>query len=157
VSTPLPDRGSSRRKVGYAVAWVVAAVLAVTVGVLAVNGLGASIRDRGPTVNDAVREAQLNEEREGGATPNPDDTRSRKDIRDEFGVFVVECQGPIATGVRTEPAAGWRTVSYETGPDDDVDAVFARAAESIELEVFCNRGVPTIADLERKTLPDDDE
>lgn len=142
---------------GYALAWVLAAALAVTVGVIAVNGIGASIRDRGPTVNDAVREAQLNEEREGGASPDPDDARSRKDISDEFGVFVVECQGPIAIGVRTEPAAGWRTVSYETGPDDDVDAVFAKAAESIELEVFCNRGVPTIADLERKTLPEPDD
>ncbi len=157
MSTPSPARGSSRRRIGYAVAWLLAAALAVSVGVLAVNGLGASIRDRGPTVNDAVREAQLNEEREGGASPDPGDARTREEIREDFGVFVVECQGPIATGVRTEPAEGWRTVSYETGPDDDVDAVFARAAESIEIEVFCNRGVPTVADLERKTLPEIDD
>ena len=58
---------------------------------------------------------------------------------------------------RPEPAPGWRIVSYETGPDDDVDAVFAKAAESIEIEVFCNRGIPTVADLERKTLPEGDD
>jgi len=157
VSTPSPGRASSRRKVGYAVAWLLAASIAVTVGVVAVNGIGASIRDRGPTVNDAIRQAQLAEQREGSASPDPDDPRSRKEITEDFGVFVVECQGAIATGVRTEPAPEWHTVSYETGPDDDVDAVFAKKAESIEIEVFCNRGVPTVADLERKTLPEIDD
>jgi hypothetical protein len=153
----MSGNGSVRRNVGNAVAWVLAAVLAVGVGVVAVNGLGTSIRDRGPTVNQAIREAQLNEEREGKASPDPDDSVLRKEIGDEFGAFVVECQGPIATGVRTELVPGWRTVSYEAGPDDDVDAVFSKAAESIEIEVFCNRGVPTISDLERKTLPELDD
>ena len=157
MSTPSSGDGSARRGVGFAVAWVLAAIVAVSVGLVAVNGLGASIRDRGPTVNDAIHEAQLNEEREGIASADPDDERHSKEIREEFGVFEVECQGPIATGSRPEPAPGWRIVGYETGPDDDVDAVFAKAAESIEIEVFCNRGIPTVADLERKTLPEGDD
>ena len=54
------------------------------------------------------------------------------------------CRGAFALGldVRPDEAAGWRTVSYETGPDDDVDAVFAQRDRSIEIEVFCNLGTP---------------
>jgi len=47
-------------------------------------------------------------------------------------------------------------VSYEPGPDDDVDAVFANRGRSIELEVCCTRGEPTISEIERNTLPDGD-
>ena len=46
-------------------------------------------------------------------------------------------------------------MSFEPGPDDDVDAVFANAGRSVELEVFCNRGTPTLAEIERHDLPDD--
>ena len=37
-----------------------------------------------------------------------------------------------------------------------MDAVFAQARRSIDLEVFCNRGEPTVAELERNELPEDD-
>ena len=37
-----------------------------------------------------------------------------------------------------------------------MDAVFANRGRSIEIEVYCNQGRPTVSDLERKTLPDDD-
>ena len=47
-------------------------------------------------------------------------------------------------------------VSFEPGPDDDVDAVFAQARRSVEIEVFCNRGVPTVAEIERNELADND-
>jgi hypothetical protein len=72
-------------------------------------------------------------------------------------VLVVACQGLYALGVEARPdkQAGWRVVSYESGPDDDVDAVFANRDRSIEVEVYCNGSEPTIADLERNTLPDD--
>lgn len=60
-----------------------------------------------------------------------------------------------STRARTRRPA-WRIVSYERGPDDDVDAVFGNRLESVDLEVFCNRGEPTVAEIERNTLPDDD-
>ncbi len=91
---------------------------------------------------------------EGSATPRPDAERIRRSIVDEFGTFEVECRGVVVYGLSTDTAPGWRTVSYEPGPDDDVDAVFARAGDSIEVDVFCDQGRPTISDLERKTLPD---
>lgn len=144
----------TRRALGYGAGWLVAAVLAVVVGVLAVSSLGASIRDRGPVVTEAIRTAQLEEE--GRLEPALEDDVVRQEISDDFGVFVVECRGVVAYGIDARTASGWRTVSFEPGPDDDVDAVFVRQAESIELEVFCNRGRPTIAEIERKTLPDDD-
>ena len=82
----------------------------------------------------------------------------RRSIDEEFGSFVVECRGIYAYGVGVVPdeAAGWRVVSFERGPDDDVDAVFTQARRSIDIEVFCNRGQPTVAELERNELPEDD-
>ena len=135
--------------------WLLAAALAVTVGVVAVTTVGASMRGRGPLGNEVIRTAELSE---GTARPDPDATRVREVITEEFGEFVVECRGVVAYGIAVRPdtEAGWRVVSYERGPDDDVDAVFARQRESIEIEVFCNRGRPTVAELERNTLPDDD-
>ena len=61
------------------------------------------------------------------------------------------CHGPR----RRAGSDGWRIVSYERGPDDDVDAVFSSRGRSVEVEVFCNQGEPTVSDLERNTLPDD--
>ncbi|GAW50859.1 MULTISPECIES: hypothetical protein [unclassified Nocardioides] len=138
-----------RRSVGFAVAWVGAAALAVTIGVLTVSSVGASIRGQGPLGNDVVRP-------EGSSRPEPGATRIRDEIEDVFGTFVVECRGVVAYGIATETRDGWRTVSYEPGPDDDVDAVFAKQGSSIELEVYCNQGRPTLGDRESKTLPDED-
>lgn len=142
----------SRRWVGYAAAWLAAALVAVAVGVLAVSSVGASVRDRGPLGN----ETQRTESVEGSAAPRPGTTRVQRTITDEFGSFVVECRGAVAYGLETTTEPGWRTVSFEPGPDDDVDAVFARRGDSIEVEVFCDQGRPTVSDLERKTLPEDD-
>lgn len=140
---------------GYAVAWSVAASVAVTVGVVSVTTMGDTIRDRGPLGNEVARLAELEE---GEARPDPDDPRVTETIRGEYGRFTVACQGAVAIGVavRADEATGWRVVSYEPGPDDDVDAVFSNRRRSVELEVFCNRGEPTVAEIERKTLPDDD-
>jgi hypothetical protein len=141
-----------RRSVGFALAWVVAAVLAVTVGVLAVSSVGASVRDRGPLGNEVPDVDQT----EGASTPNPNAAVVGRTVEDEFGTFEVECRGVVAYGLAAVPADGWRVVSYEQGPDDDVDAVFAQGGRSIEIEVYCNQGRPVIGDREEKTLPDDD-
>ena len=148
---------SMRTVVGWTLGWIVAAALSVTVGVVAVTSLGASIRDRGPIGdNELIRQAELAEG--ASAAPDPDAERIRTTVEDEFGGFVVECQGVYAYGIEARPdeAAGWRTVSFERGPDDDVDAVFANAGRSIDLEVFCNRGRPTVAEIEFNELPDED-
>ncbi|GAA1996738.1 hypothetical protein [Nocardioides kribbensis] len=144
------EHGDWRRVVGYALAWGLAAALAVTIGVLAVTSLGDSIRGRGPLgSNELIRNAEQDDD----APYDPQGESIRTVVRDEFGGFVVECQGFTAIGVEPRPARGWTTVSYETGPDDDVDAIFTSGARSIEVEVFCNAGVPTVAEIERKTLP----
>ncbi len=142
------------RRIGFALAWVVAAIVAVSVGLAAVSTVGASIRGRGPLGS----EVNLDDVREGTATPDPDAPKIRDTIKGEWGSFVVECRGAIAYGIdiRAAKKDGWQVVSYERGPDDDVDAVFSSAGGSIDLEVFCAQGRPTISDLERNTLPDDD-
>ena len=139
------------KRIGFGIAWVVATVLAVTIGVVAVSTAGASLRGRGPVgENVGLREASAD------STPGPDPTATkiRERIAGDWGAFVVECQGTYAYGIRTEPAEekGWRIVSYEEGPDDDVDAVFSNGRNSVDLEVFCNAGRPTVAEIERNTL-----
>jgi len=123
----------------------------VTVGLVAVSTVGASIRGRGPLGTEVVPEG-----REGVVQPTrlaePGPSRT---FEGEYGAFEVRCRGSYAVGVDARPAAGWRTVSYERGPDDDVDAVFSNGGSSVDLEVFCNAGRPTLAELERNTLPDD--
>ncbi len=146
-------RAARRRVVGYALAWLVAATVAVTVGVVAVSSVGASVRDRGPLGNEVPDADQV----EGASVPDPDATRVSRDIEGEFGVFTVECRGVVAYGLDTETAPGWRTISFERGPDDDVDAVFVKGGRSIEIEVYCNQGRPTIGDQEVKTLVDEDD
>ena len=160
MSTPRPDRpdGPGRRPrartLGYVAGWLLAAAVAVSVGLIAVSSVGASLRDRGPMVNEAIAEALRIDAGDGRLVPPENAARVRREIADEFGAFVVECQGVVATGVSAEPVDGWRTVSFEAGPDDDVDAVFAKGDRSIEVEVFCNRGEPTVSDLERNELPE---
>ena len=142
----------SRRIFGYVLAWIVAAAVAITVGVVAVSSVGASVRDRGPLGN-VVPDVDATE---GASTPDPEATPVGRAVEDEFGTFEVECRGVVAYGLAAVPADGWRVVSYEEGPDDDVDAVFASGNRSIEVEVYCNQGRPTIGDREVKTLPEDD-
>lgn len=149
------DPSNLRRALAWTLGWLLAAAASVTVGVVVVTQLGASNRDRGPIGdNELIRQAELTE---GAATPDPGAAVVRHSIDEQFGSFVVECRGIYAYGVEALPdqAAGWRVVSFERGPDDDVDAVFARERRSIEIEVFCNRGEPTIAEVERNELPDD--
>ena len=147
---------SNRRALAWLLGWLLAAAASVAVGVVVVNQLGDSFRDRGPIGdNELIRQAELTE---GSATPDPDAEVVRRSIDEEFGSFVVECRGIYASGVETRPdlAAGWREISFERGPDDDVEAVFAQDRRSIEIEVFCNRGEPTVAEIERNELPEGD-
>jgi len=142
----------SRRAVGYAVAWVLAAVVAVTAGVLAVSSVGASVRDRGPLGNEVVRQ----EVATSSATPAPGATRTTRVFEDDFGTLEVECRGLVAHGLGVQTAPGWRTRSFESGPDEEVEAVFVGRGGVIEIEVYCNRGWPRIADLDRTARSDDD-
>jgi len=145
-----------RKTVGLVAAWLVAVLAAVAVGVVAVSTVGASIRGRGPLGGEVSRDAAGTPQ--ASVRVDADATAVRHRFAGEYGAFVTECRGVVARGLSAEPArsAGWRTVSYEKGPDDDVDAVFSNGRNSVELEVFCNRGRPTLAELERHTLGADD-
>lgn len=133
--------------------WAATTAVAVLVGVFAVSTVGATIRDRGPVGDEVLRDAVV----EPAAVPSPSGPRVRDEIAGEWGAFDVECRDTWAygVGVRPDEAAGWRVVSWEKGPDDDVDAVFSNGRSSVDLEVFCNRGRPTLAELERNTLGED--
>jgi hypothetical protein len=127
--------------------------VAVLVGVLAVSVVGATIRDRGPVGEDVMTDTSAPQ----SSVPSPEGPEVRDEVSGEWGAFEVACRDTWAYGVAARPdtAAGWRVVSWEKGPDDDVDAVFSDGRNSVDLEVFCNRGRPTLAELERNTLGDD--
>jgi hypothetical protein len=126
-----------RRRIGYVLAWLIAAAVAIAIGIGAVSTVGASIRDRGPLGTEVVRDVGTTTQ-----LPSPaPETAMRKDtITGDFGSFEVGCRG----------------VSYEPGPDEDVDAVFVNRDRSVDVEVFCNRGKPTVAEIERDNVIDDD-
>jgi hypothetical protein len=132
--------------------WAATTAVAVLLGVLAVSTVGATIRDRGPVGDEVLRSDTVKP-----PTTSPAGPAVRDEVSGEWGAFVVECRDTWAYGVAARPdtAAGWRVVSWEKGPDDDVDAVFSDGRNSVDLEVFCNRGRPTLAELERNTLGDD--
>ncbi len=141
------------RRFGYVAAWLVAALVAVAVGIAAVSTVGASIRDRGPLGIEVARDV---DRREPVPTPDPGVAMRRDTVTGEFGEFVAGCRGVVAYGLSARAVSPWQVVSYDQGPDDDVDAVFSRRGRSIEVEVFCNQGKPTVAEIERNTLPEDD-
>ncbi|WP_137292675.1 hypothetical protein [Nocardioides dongxiaopingii] len=146
----------SVRTLGYLAGWLGAAALAVAVGLFAVTGVGASVRDRGPLNGQqrAFEAAGLGTP--GAVTPDPAAERREQVFDDDFGSITVACRGAVAYGVEAAPAPGWTTIGFEPGPDDDVDAVFSSGARSIELEVYCNGGRPTLSDREDQTLGDGD-
>ena len=128
----------------------------MAVGLFAVLSLSASFRDRGPLATEERAVLEARADLEGVAVPDPSAPVRSRDFDGEFGTFEVECQGAVASTVAAVPASGWRIISYETGPDDDVDAVFSSGDRSVQLDVFCNGGVPAISDREVKTLPGKD-
>jgi hypothetical protein len=139
-----------KRAALYALTWLVAVTVATGVALAAVQAVGDAALDRGP-LGPAV---QPIEETELGAIPTdgPDAwPKVTKVMRGQYGAFVVSCLGPYAVGenVTAEDEDGWQAISFEPGPDDDVDAVFAKDTLSLEVEVYCNQGSPTIADIER--------
>ncbi|MEO9325337.1 hypothetical protein ABFT23_17730 [Nocardioides sp. C4-1] len=144
------------RTVAYLAAWLAAAVAAVGVGLLAVTGVGASVRDRGPITGQEQYVQEALEDAEGRAEADPAADRVTETFDGDFGSVVVTCQGAVAFGDAARAAPGWRRVSLERGPDDDIDAVFASGTRSIEIEVYCNAGRPRIGDLEDKTLGEED-
>ncbi|UFN44538.1 hypothetical protein [Nocardioides okcheonensis] len=142
-----------RRRMLLVGLWAATTAVAVVLGVLAVSTVGATIRDRGPVGDEVAEDLSA----PPAQPPSTDAPAVREEITGEYGGFVVECRRAWAYGVAARPdrAAGWRVVSWEKGPDDDVDAVFSNGRSSVDLEVFCNQGRPTVSELERNTLGED--
>lgn len=155
-----PEPGRERAALhaaGWVLGWVAAAGAAVAVGVFAVTSVGATIRDRGPTVNEAIREAQINDQTEGVSVVPTDEPAERVSFEQPFGTFTVECRGAVASTVDVVAAAGWRVASYDQGPDDDVDATFRAPGRAAEIEVYCARGAPVVAEVEWQNASDDED
>lgn len=147
-----------RARVVYAVIWTVAVVGAVAVGLAAINIVGDSVRGRGP-LGSEFDAADAGERWAQRPRPDPEAEVRSRDITGDFGTFVVACQGAYAIGVdaRATGTGSWDVVRFEPGPDDDVDAVFSDRTHLVSIEVYCNGGRPTVAEIERSQLGGDDD
>ena len=144
-----------KRALLYLGIWLGAVAVATGIALAAIGAVGDAARGRGP-IGAEVTPLQ-------DSDPDPEEIPSdlpgrTRDIKGEYGTFRVSCEGPYAAGIRVEAnkAAGWSVLSYEKGPDDDGDAVFTQPGRSVEVEVYCNQGVPTVGDVERATFIDED-
>jgi hypothetical protein len=144
-----------KRGLLYLGLWLVAVVAATGIALAAVGAVGDAARGRGPLGAEVMPLQDADPAPSAVPTGLPGRTR---DIQGEYGTFRVACDGPFASGVdvRADRAAGWSVLSYEKGPDDDVDAVFTQPGRSVEVEVYCNQGAPTVADVERAEFLDED-
>ena len=138
------------------VLWSVAVVVAIAIGITAVDLVGASLEGRGPLGSQVDRDADRDNEAAAPVDGNAEGIR--KTFSGAWGSFEVSCAGVYAVGDRAtaDRAAGWSVFTFERGPDDDVDAIFTDGRRSIELEVFCNGGEPTVAEMERSRLTEED-
>jgi hypothetical protein len=135
------------RLLGY----LAALVVFTGIGLFAVGTVGDAARGNGPLGAAVIRvDAPLLPT--VPATPPPGVTEVREDLVHDFGTFTVACHGAYAVGVSASPAPGWQAVRFEPGPDDDVEVVFASDTELVELEAFCNRGRPEVAELDRSRV-----
>ena len=144
-----------KRALLYLGIWLGAVAVATGIALAAIGAVGDAARGRGP-IGAEVTPLQ---DSDPDPVEIPSDLPGRtRDIKGEYGTFRVSCEGPYAAGIRVEAnkAAGWSVLSYEKGPDDDVDAVFTQPGRSVEVEVYCNQGVPTVGDVERATFIDED-
>jgi hypothetical protein len=140
------------RPVGFAVGWLVATCVAVVIGLAVVTTLGGSLHGRGPLGDGSAAEQPP------AGPPAASDLASaspgeRRTFDGGYGRLAVGCQGPYATILERQAAPGWRVLSVELGPDDDVEAVFGTSRRTVELEVFCDAGRPALAELERNEVP----
>jgi hypothetical protein len=147
-----------------ALTWISAVVLATALGLAAVGLVGDAARGRGPlghavTRADAPQSGSSSTTGDAASPADDSDRVVRRSISRDFGTFLVSCEGAYAHGIAATPAndGGWRVVRFEPGPDDDVEAVFASLDEVVEVEVFCNRGRPAVAELDRSRVPDPDD
>ncbi len=131
--------------------WAAALVGFTGLGLFAVGTVGDAARGSGP-LGAAVIRVDAPPPPTVPATPPPGLSEVRDDLIHDFGTFTVACHGPYATGIDAKAASGWQVVRFEPGPDDDVEVVFASAAELVELEAFCNRGRPEVAELDRSLV-----
>lgn len=137
--------------VARTVGWLTALLVAVGLGLLAVGMVGDAVRGSGPLGAEVIR-VDPPSQPSVPASPPPGTSDVRADLTDDFGTFTVACQGPLAAGVDAFAKPGWRVVRFEPGPDDDVEAVFASDLELVEIEAFCNRGRPEVAELDRSQV-----
>lgn len=114
--------------------WVTAAAAATGVGFGAIHLVGDVIsheRPLGPAFGGTT-----------APTAGPTTAPVRRTLPGPAATLVVECTGRVAVLQTVTPAPGWRLVSSEPGPDEDIDVLLTRQQERVAVEVYCNEGVP---------------
>jgi hypothetical protein len=141
----------STRRVVQVVSWLASLVVATALGLTAVTVVGDLASGRGP-LGQAVTSPRSTTDAGGSAAPGA--RAVRRVFTRDFGTFTASCTGPVARAVSAtaRPGTPWRVVRFEPGPDDDIAVVFRGPDELVEVEVFCNRGRPTVSELDRSRV-----
>jgi hypothetical protein len=139
-----------RRTSWYFVGWLAAVVVATIVGLLVVRTVGDTVRAGRPLGQDFDKAIEA--AASPATSPSPATRVVEAELTGEYGIFQVSCQGPFARGISVSAAPGWKAVSFERGPEADVDASFIGSSQLIEVEAFCNAGIPQVAEIERTDL-----
>ena len=133
--------------------WVAAVVVATVVGLVAVQSVGQALQGSGPLgaqLDSSERDRTLLASQDPSVlTPVASDPVLDRTFAGRYGSVKVRCQGSLATWQGATPAAGWRVVEYPEGVQAQVEASFSDGDSTIEVEVFCNAGVPTLTAFDR--------
>jgi hypothetical protein len=134
--------------------WCAAAVLAVLVGLLAVNIIGdglTSSSTRAMSEDEVERELAVQPGTPSvstgvGSSPRPDGGTVRT-FTTPAGTVVGSCTGNRPEVVSMSPAQGYSVHDRDTGPQsDDADGEFRRGGgnDRVEFEIVCTGGVPEL-------------
>jgi hypothetical protein len=126
--------------------WLVAAAVAIAVGVVAVRAIGSGI------AGDTTRPLSDQQVRRALATATPVPTSSAAGtgggpvtaLSTAGGDLTVRCAGDQATLLSWTPAQGYRADDVERGPsDDDAGLKFESDRREIKVKLTCAHGVAT--------------
>jgi hypothetical protein len=152
-------RTAIRAVLAAVLAWCVGAVAAVTLGVVGVSLIGATLTDRaapsqGPTAEQSARTERRADDAVSSPTapPSPTSPTTNKPstqtsdqerlISSAGGTVRARCSAAGAYLVSVSPAPGYRATRVGNGPAPEATVTFQSGQGRVEVVVRCLSGVP---------------
>lgn len=127
-----------RHRYALFLTWLAATVVATSIGVFATYEVGGVIRGAGPLGRTVeVTTAPQAEDQEPEST-----SPARRTFTYPPATLTVECVGRLVTILDLTVETGWEVTEREDGPDEDVDVSLEKGDGELDVEVYCNEGIP---------------